>query len=237
MQRETLVLLPGMMCDARLFAPQVAHLAGDHDIVIPSLTECSIEAMARSVMDQLDPDCQVNLCGLSMGGIVAMEICRLFPERVARLALFDTNHHADPPERKTLRQRQIADVTSGRLRDVIIDEMKPNYLAAAHRDNTELLDLLITMAMDQGPEIFIAQSHALMNRRDQTEMLSAFSGPALVLCGAEDALCPPSRHEEMASLLSESRLLVMADAGHISTLEQPDAVTVALRAWLREPVG
>ena len=150
----------------------------------------------------------------------------------------DSNHHADAPERYDIRNRQIEDVRAGRLRDVIIDEMKPVYLAEENRGNQELLDLLVDMAMDVGAETFIAQSIALRERPDYTEALRAYAGPSLVLCGEKDNLCPPERHREMAGLLPDAELAFIPSAGHISTLENPDAVNTAMRNWLsRRPVN
>lgn len=231
MPRETLILLAGMMCDGRLFAPQIEALSGDFAIHVPGLWQESIGAMARHVL-QSAPEGPLNVAGLSMGGIVAMAMAAQAPGRVVRLALLDTNHHADAPERFALRNRQIADVREGRLRSVIVQEMKPVYLAEENRSNRELLDLLVGMAMELGAETFIAQSKALRDRPDQSGALAGFHGPALVLCGMEDQLCPPDRHREMAGLLAQPELVLVPGAGHISTLEQPDAVTASLRRWL-----
>ena len=167
-----------------------------------------------------------------MGGIVAMAMARLAPERVKRLALLDTNHLADPPERRALRDDQVRRVGEGRLREVIIDEMKPNYLAAANRGDQALLDLLVEMALDVGAEAFVGQSVALRERPDQSAALRGYGGPALVLCGAEDTLCPPERHREMAALLPDAELVLVPDAGHITTLENAHAVNAALSTWL-----
>ena len=170
-----------------------------------------------------------------MGGIVAMEMVRHAPERVLRLALLDTNHHGDLPERYAIRNRQIEDARIGKLRDVIIDEMKPIYLAKANRNNQTLLNLLIDMAMDCGVDAFVAQSTALRDRADMTDVIASYSGPALVLFGDEDYLCPADLHEEMASLLTHSETISIAKAGHISTLENPEAVNDAFERWLAHP--
>lgn len=231
MQRETLVLLPGMMCDERLFAPQIAAFGDHYNIIVPKLDRPSITAMAEQVLSQIEA-ASFNLAGLSMGGIVAMEISRLAPDRVKRLALLDTNYRADAPARYDMRNRQIADVKAGRLKKIIIDEMKPTYLAKAHRHNKDLLAVLIDMAMNVGPEAFIAQSIALRDRADQAQVLKDFIKPSLVLCGAEDAICAPPLHEEMAEMLPASTLAVIPDSGHISTLEAEDAVNAALEDWL-----
>lgn len=232
MAREKLLLLPGMMCDERLFAPQIAALADDFEIVVPRLSGAStIDGLARIALTGAGSG-PLNVAGLSMGGIVAMAIVAIAPGRLKRLALLDTNHLADAPERQSVRNRQIADVRAGRLRQVIIDEMKPNYLAAANRTRTDLLDLLVEMAMDLGPEVFVEQSLALRERPSYAEVLPAFAGPALVLVGEQDQLCPPARHREIASLLPNATYAEIPGAGHITTLERPEAVIAALRGWL-----
>lgn len=234
-EREKLILLPGMLCDARLFGPQIAALSGSHDVQVMEIDSAeSIDALADNVLARA-PE-RFNLAGLSMGGIVAMAIVGKAPERVLRLALLDTNHHADAPGRDQMRNRQIEAVRDGRMRQVVVDEMKPVYLAKINQSDQALLDLLIGMAMDLGPEVFIRQSLALRDRPDQTAALRTYRGQTLVLCGAEDNLCPVERHREMAVLLDHSMLRIVEDAGHISTLENAAAVNAALRQWLETPL-
>ncbi|MDB0006212.1 alpha/beta hydrolase, partial [bacterium] len=155
----SLVLLPGMMCDARLFAPQIAALSAGRAVLVPPLTGTNtIAGMAHLVLKFAPP--QFALAGLSMGGIVAMEIMRHAPERVTHLALMATNPKAEDPAVSANREHQKAQVRRGHLRAVLRDEMKPNYLTdSAHKD--DILDLCMTMAMDLGPEAFLNQSKAL----------------------------------------------------------------------------
>ncbi|MEM6460492.1 MAG: alpha/beta fold hydrolase [Pseudomonadota bacterium] len=234
MTRETLLLLPGMMCDERLFAPQIEAFGASFDVIVPPLAQDSIRAMAEAVLAAAPPG-RLNVAGLSMGGIVAMMMADLAPDRVTRLALLDTNHYADAPERFEIRKRQIEAVHQGQLRDVIVDEMKPAYLAPENRDNRKLLDLLVDMALSVGAETFVAQSVALRDRPDQTAVLRRFEGAALVLCGESDMLCPPDRHREMADLIGDCELVFVPGAGHIATLENPDAVNAAVADWLARP--
>ncbi|MEM7464196.1 MAG: alpha/beta fold hydrolase [Pseudomonadota bacterium] len=228
---ETLLLLPGMMCDERLFTPQIEAFGNAYDVHVPQLSEPSIEAMARSVFDGA-PAGALNIAGLSMGGIVAMAMAGIAPERISRLALLDTNHHADLTERHEIRNRQIEEVLAGKLRAIIIEEMKPVYLAERNRGNQTLLDLLVEMAMDVGADDFVAQSVALRDRPDQAAVLRNLQAPTLILCGEEDRLCPLERHQEMAGLMPNAELEIVSGAGHITTLENPDAVNAALRNWL-----
>ncbi|SHE61852.1 Pimeloyl-ACP methyl ester carboxylesterase [Ruegeria intermedia] len=227
-----LVLLPGMMCDARLFGPQIEALSGTTPLIsVPLAGRDSVAALAADVL-ACAPN-QFVLAGLSMGGIVAMEVLRQAPDRVARLALLDTNPLAERPEVKARRIPQMAAVEQGELRRVMRDEMKPNYLADGPRQGA-ILDLCMAMAMDLGPEAFLRQSRALMDRPDQTETLRSYAGPSLVLCGRQDGLCPIERHQLMHGLLSNSTLTVIEGAGHLPTLERPEETTAALRRWLEE---
>ncbi len=225
-----LVLLPGMMCDARLYAPQIAALGGARALhLAPIGGHPSIEALAAEVLAHAPP--RFALAGLSMGAVVAMEVVAQAPDRVERLALLDASPLDEPPERQALRDRQIAQVRAGGLREVIRDEMKPNYLAEGP-DRTEILDLCLDMALDLGPEVFERQSLALRDRHDRRPGLRDIRVPTLLLCGRHDRLCPVERHEMMQGLIPGARLEVIEHAGHLPVLERPLETTAALRRWL-----
>ena len=162
-----------------------------------------------------------------------MEIMRCAPERVTHLALIATNPKAEDPAVSANRERQKAQVRQGHLRAVLRDEMKPNYLAdSAHK--ADILDLCMTMAMQLGPEAFLSQSEALASRPDQQDNLKLVTVPSLILCGKEDRLCPLDRHVLLAQLICGARLEIIDGAGHLPTLEQPEATNTALRIWLDE---
>ncbi|MCA0424352.1 MAG: alpha/beta hydrolase [Proteobacteria bacterium] len=224
-----LVLIPGMMCDARLWGDLPALLARRMVIHAPCTEGESIEAIARVLLAQAPA--RFALAGLSMGGIVAMEILRQAPDRVERLALLDTNPFAESETIRARRQPQIDRALSGELASVMRDEMKPHYLAPGPR-NAAVLDLCLDMALGLGPEIFARQSRALRERPDQTDTLSRFTGPALVLMGLHDRLCPLERHEAMHRMMPQSRLVIIEGAGHLPTLEQPEPTFAAIKTWL-----
>lgn len=230
--REPVVLLPGMMCDARLFAPQIDMLSSFCAVSVPDLTQHdSMSRLAASVL--ADAPRNFALAGLSMGGIVAMEIMRQAPERVARLALLDTNPLAEADAMKAKRAPQIAKAKAGGLHAIMKHEMKPNYLADSP-DRKRILDLCMDMAVDLGVDAFVNQSVALRDREDQQETLKHITVPTLVMCGAEDTLCPVERHQLMHGLIKGSRLEIIAGAGHLPTLEQADNVNTVLLRWLEE---
>jgi len=223
-----LVLLPGMMCDARMWGgidraldvPVIHHLPTG---------AATMAALAAGFLADAPP--RFALAGLSMGGILAMEILRQAPERVARLALLDTNPRAETAEVQARRAPQIDRAMAGNLEGVMRDDMKPNYLAPGPR-KAEILDLCMDMALALGPQVFAQQSRALRDRPDQQATLAAFTGPALVLMGADDRLCPLDRHQLMHRLMPQSQLQIIPGAAHLPPLEQPDATLRALRGWL-----
>ena len=231
---EPLVFLPGMMCDARLFGPQIAALSSDTAVTVAPITQGErVEEIASGLLDLLPH--RFALAGLSMGGIVAMEVLRRAPERVTRLALMDTNPLAETPQVAAGREPQIVAARAGRMLDVMREEMKPNYLAPGPR-RTDVLDLVMDMASALGPDVFVRQSRALQKRPDQQTTLRKCKVPTLVLCGAHDALCPVRRHEFMAELIPNAELKVLDNSGHLPPLEQPDETTEALRLWLSQPL-
>lgn len=232
--REPLVFLPGMMCDARLYTPQIAAFSGRHTMIFPSLAEGeTIQEMAASALSDAPP--RFALLGLSMGGIVAMEMARMAPERVTRLCLMDTNPLAEAPAVAAAREPQIVGARTGRLAEIMRDEMKPNYLAPG-MGRRAVLDLVMDMARTLGPEVFVRQSRALQKRPDQQRTLRRLTMPTLVACGVHDALCPLRRHELMAELIPNAGLEVIEDAGHLPVLEQPERVNDILRDWLGVPL-
>lgn len=225
-----LVLLPGLLNDHRLWAAQAAALAGDIQVMVGDLTrDESLGAMAERVLAAAPP--AFALAGLSMGGYVAMEIMRRAPGRVERLALLDTTARPDLPEQTQRRKDAVELARSGGF-DKIMPTMLPLLLHPDHLKDEAIAGLAKDMARAVGAEAFARQQAAIMARPDSRESLRSVSCPALVLCGAEDGLTPPDRHDEMAALIPGARRATIPDCGHLSPIERPDAVTAALRAWL-----
>lgn len=224
------LFLPGMMCDARLFQAQISAFSASRPVMCAPLSgRRTISDLAAGILAHAPP--RFALLGLSMGGIVAMEMARQAPDRLERIALLDTNPLAESPERAAAREPQIADVRNGGLRRVMRDEMKPNYLADGPNQGA-VLDLCMAMAEALGPDVFEDQSRALQTRPDQTDTLRALAIPALVLCGEADSLCPLERHILMRDLIPNARLEVIEGAGHLPVLEQPTSTNAAIAAWL-----
>lgn len=228
--KEPLLLLPGMMCNARLFESQIAEFSNDRPVMVAPLTgRTTIEELAQDILAHAPP--RFALAGLSMGGITAMEIVRQAPKRVSRLVLMDTNPLAEPADRAAERDGQIERVRAGGLRAVMRDEMKPNYLSDGPNIG-RILDICMAMAEELGTEVFADQSHALQRRRDQLDALRSVRVPTLILCGEDDNLCPLEKHVMMRDAIRGSHLAVISGAGHLPVLEQPEQTNSELKKWL-----
>ena len=243
---ENLVLLPGMMCDERLWGPQIDGLRGQcRSITVGDISRSdSIESLARDVLEAAPP--RFALAGLSMGGIVALEMWRLSASggeidasggkqqtRITRLALLNTNAHADLPERSRQRDELLARALAGGFEDMVKEELKPVYLAEKNKDNGVLLDTVFAMAMMQGTEVFQRQCRALQSRAGFEAVLPSINVPTLLLCGDEDRLCPVAVHRQMAEAIPDSQLHIIESCGHLSTMEAPEEVNRALGRWLQ----
>jgi pimeloyl-ACP methyl ester carboxylesterase len=231
---QDLVFLPGMMLDEGVFASQIAALARYHPSVADLTRADSVEALAEQVLARAPS--RFALVGLSMGGIVAMEIYRRAPERVVRLALLDTTPYADRPDRSALRMEQLAAVERGELAGVMRESMKPLYLAECHRRNRPLLESIMDMGLRLGAEVFKRQTLALRDRPDNFAVLATVRCPTLILCGREDRLCPPETHVSMAQAVQCADLLMLSGTGHLSPLEAPDRVGAALKDLMERTV-
>ena len=228
MSLPALVLLPGMMCDARMYAPQIEALKDIAECQVGYLGGAdNIADIAKQVL--LDAPEKFALAGLSMGGIVAMEVARQAPQRVTRLALMDTNPWVEEDDVKATRSKQIDAAQAGQLEQLLRETMVPRYLANPHSPLTELC---VQMGLTLGKDVFIRQSLALQTRRDQKITLANLNKPCLVLMGEEDELCPIDRHECMVALLPQVAFVKIANAGHIPTLEKPAATNAALKQWM-----
>ncbi|WP_322865462.1 alpha/beta fold hydrolase [Aquicoccus sp. G2-2] len=227
---DTLLLVPGLMCDARLYGPQVEALSRETGVMVACATHGErIEEIASEIL--MGAPQKFALAGLSMGGIVAMEILRRAPDRVTRLCLMDTNPLAETPQSAAAYEPMIVGVKAGRLDEVMRGFLKPDFLAPGPK-RLEVLAKMAEMTADLGPEVFLRQVRALQRRRDQQATLRKCAVPTLVMCGAHDRLTPVKRHTFMAELIPNAELEIVEDAGHVPTLEAPDAVTARLRRWL-----
>ena len=223
-------MVPGMMCDERIFSPQIEELSQNLEVTIADISNfSSVSELASDVLKKAPKS--FSLLGHSMGGIVAMEIYSQEPKRIEKLILMDTNPKAELDEVKLKREPQIKEVNKGKLLEVMRDEMKPNYLAESENKRS-VLNVCMDMALTLGPDVFINQSRALQSRLDQQNTIQSIKIPVLIMCGSEDKLCPVERHEMMHNMITDSDLKIINNAGHMPTLEQPRETTEVLKEWL-----
>lgn len=233
--REPLVLLPGTLCDERVFAPLLARLPGI-EAQVPRLDgAATVPAMAARLLAGL-PE-RFALGGFSLGGIVALELVARAPARVARLALLDTTARPDPPDRRAARRDAVARARTLGLDRYVADDLWPHAVAADARADGATRALVEAMAARLGVEAFGRHSAMATHRADSRPRLSAIAVPTLVLCGEEDRPCPVEVHREIAEAVPGARLVVVPGAGHFALIERPDAVAAAVAAWLDAPHG
>jgi pimeloyl-ACP methyl ester carboxylesterase len=232
---RTLLLLPGLLCDRAVWESQCNALSDRFRCEVPqygSLT--SLTAMAEHVLATA-PTEKFALAGHSMGGRVAFEVMRLAPQRVERLALLDTSYPAlangAEGEQEKTRRLALLDIARNQGMRVMGRAWAAGMVHPSRLD-TPLFDSILDMIERNTPEMFAAQVKALLTRPDATSVLAAIQCPTLVLCGREDTWSPLQRHEEMHAAIAGSRLVVLEHCGHMSTMEQPAAVSQAFAQWL-----
>jgi len=229
---DTLVLVPGLACTARLFEPQIAGLSTVRDIVVADHTrDDSISAIASRLLENA-PE-RFSLAGLSMGGYIAMEVMRQAPQRVQRLALLDTSPWPDAPEATQDRERLIALVEAGHYEDTF-PHAWPRLVHPSRHADRALQEVVFGMMRETGPEAYVRQQRAIIARADSRPLLPTIEIPTLILVGDADAVTPPQIAREMAEMIEWASLTVIPESGHLSTLEQPERVNHALRLWLEE---
>jgi pimeloyl-ACP methyl ester carboxylesterase len=228
--KTNLVLVPGLLCTRALWEPQIAALGDIADIAVADhMRHDTMDAIARSILAAA-PE-RFALAGLSMGGYISYEILRQAPQRVTRLALLDTGCRADPPERKEQRLRR-NELARREGAGAVQDELMPLLIHKDRLGDKAFTGLIRQMAVDTGTEALVRQHAALMGRPDSRPFLASIKCPALVLVGQEDALTPVDIAQEIAVGIPGAQLEIIPDCGHLSTMERPEAVNRALRAWL-----
>ncbi len=210
---KTLLLLPGLMCDAAVWAPQVQALAGLARCVVPAYgLQDSLTTMAEQVLASA-PTATFAIAGHSMGGRIALEVMRLAPERVERLALL-----------ALVREQGMRVMGAHWARAMV----HPRVLG------TPLFGAVLDMLERSSPNQFAAQINALLTRADAADVLPDIACPTLVLCGREDIWSPPEQHQVIAAAIAGATLCVIKRCGHMATVERPDEVNAALVAWLSQ---
>jgi len=225
-----IVLIPGLIASPRFYEPVLAALWRYGPVMVANHTQDdSMAAIAKRILAAAPP--HFALAGHSMGGYLAFEIMRQAGERVGKLALLDTTARLDTPEQSERRRTQIAIAEKGRF-DTIPGLQYPLLVHPSRLSDAALRNTMQQMADDNGPQAFIRQQTAIMNRIDSRESLAAIHCPTLVVVGDSDAITPPDRAAEIAAGIRGSTLVTIPECGHMCVLEQPEAVTEALVEWL-----
>lgn len=223
-----LFLLPGLLCDEYVWRPQIAGLSVPCRVAdfrgFDSLT-----AMAQSVLDQAPQ--RFAVAGHSMGGRVALEIMRLAPKRVTKLALLDTGIHPTRPGEAEKRQ-VLVDLADQKGMNALAKAWLPPMVHPDRTNDQALMAPLTAMVERMTPEIFSKQIRALLNRRDAAPVLPTIACPTLVAVGRQDGWSPVEQHQQIADIIPGAKLVVFEECGHMSTVESPEAVTAALKDWL-----
>lgn len=231
---KAIYLLCGLLCDEVVWEAQAQALARDYDVRVVSFLrgEDSMAAMAERVLDGA-PE-RFALAGHSMGGRVALEVMRRACERVDCLALLDTGYEGVAPGELEKRGALVEQARREGIASIAAAWGLP-MLAPERRSDPVLVQQVFHMVGRMSPEIYAAQTRALLGRPDATDVLRGVACPTLILCGKEDGWSPPERHLRMAGLLPRPPLLrLIDDCGHMAMMERPEAVLDAMRAWLQE---
>ena len=224
-----LVLIPGLLCDERLWVQQKAALEHTRQIDIADVTlDSSISQMAQRVLNEAPP--LFALAALSMGGYVAMEIMRQAPERVTKLALIDTMVRPDDDARAKARRGLLALAQMGRFKGVT-PQLLPK-LMHPRCIGTHVADTVQAMAQAIGKDGFVRQQQAIIERPDYRPILETIQVPTLIVVGEDDEITPPAESEEIHRGIPHSRLVLLPECGHLPPLEYPQLTTQLLSEWL-----
>ena len=240
MSKPCLLLLPGLLCDAAVWQDQIRLLHAQADCLVPDCGSLnSLTAMAELALASVPAE-RFSLAGHSMGGRVALEVLRLAPQRVQRLALLDTGYQglasgSAGEQEKAGRFALLEQSRSAGMR--AMGAAWARGMVHSTRLGTPLFEQILDMIERRTPAIFEAQINALLNRPDATAQLSQIAVPTAVLCGRDDQWSSLARHEQMVALIPGARLQVIENSGHMTTMERPQVVGEALAEWMAGPAG
>ncbi len=236
MAKTPLLLIPGLLCSPRLYAPQLAALKDAADIVVPDWRQAPLsiwdswDATARWVLAQA-PAQKFALAGLSLGGMIAVEIMQIAAERVTRLALLDTGVRAQSTTDQAVRRARIRLADEGHFETVLGLQMS-RFIPAYRLPDKTLVDEVMAMCGEIGIDIYRRQEAMACVRVDRRPDLPKIKCPTIVVCGRDDAATPLFLSEEMAKAIPGSELIVIDQCGHLITMEKPQETNAILRKWL-----
>jgi pimeloyl-ACP methyl ester carboxylesterase len=223
-----LLLVPGTLCDERVFGPVLERLDLDARS-LPPVAQPTVEEAAEALLASAPPRFVAG--GFSLGGFVVLELLRRAPERLAGAVLIASHALPLPRSQAGARRAEVSLLRTAGA-DALIDRLWPRYVAKRRRGDTALRQMVVDMARASGPDLFAAQTELGISRPDSRDAVRASAVPVLTLCGEEDGMCPPDRCHETSGEAVTSKML--AGVGHFITLEAPDACADAIAAWLKE---
>ena len=236
MAKTPLLLIPGVLCSPRLYAAQAAALAGDADIVVPDWRKAPLsiwdswDSAARWVLAQMPAE-KFALAGLSLGGMLAVEIMQFAAERVTKLALLDTGMRSQNDGERAIRRARIRLANEGHF-ELVLGMQMTRFIPAYRLPDKKLVDEVMTMCGEIGVEIYKRQEELAAIRADRRPDLPKIKCPTLVVCGHDDTATPLFLSEEMAAAIKGSELIVVEQCGHLVTMEKPEETNAILKKWL-----
>lgn len=236
MTKAPLLLVPGVLCSPRLFAAQVAALEGQADIVVPDWRKAPLsiwdswESAARWVVDQMPAE-KFALAGLSLGGMLAVEIMQFAADRVTRLALLDTGMRSQNESERAIRRARIRLANEGHF-ELVLGMQMTRFIPAYRLPDKALVDEVMTMCGEIGVEIYKRQEELAAIRTDRRPDLPRIKCSTTVICGRDDATTPLFLSEEIAKAIPVASLVVIEQCGHLVTMERPEETNLILKTWL-----
>lgn len=231
MSRPVLYLLPGLLCDEAVFAPQIAALSDVCEMRVPRFRGLeSFDAMAQAVLADAPP--RFCIAGFSMGGRVAFHLASMEIDRIERFCAFDTG--VIPASEAELPKRQaLVDLANSDGMPALVSAWLMPMLHERRRNDAAFTAPLVDMVMRFSPLDHEKQIRALINRPDMRPVLPKITCPTLIACGREDGFSPPADHEAIAAAIPGATLTIIDDCGHFLPVEQPDALNRELRQWMQ----
>ena len=234
MTKPVLLLIPGMLNTAAVWAPVAERLQAHADIRVANVqTQASIPEMARdawALVADVPASTPLVVCGFSMGGYVTIEMIANIERPISAIGLLDTSARPETPEGAVVREKTITAIERNFAK--VVEGVSQFGTCTQTQSQPALMADIRQVMLDVGPECAVRQNRAIVGRGDYREALPGIAIPTLVMCGREDRITPPHLSEELASLIPAARLEWIDDAGHMSPLEQPERVASLLRTLL-----
>ncbi|TAJ36072.1 MAG: alpha/beta hydrolase [Reyranella sp.] len=237
MAKTNLLLIPGLLCSPRLFAPQAAALADLAEIVVPDWRRAPLsiwdnwESAARWIVDQMPPG-KFALAGLSLGGMLAVEIMQIAADRVTKLALLDTGMRSQNEAERAVRRARIRLAEEGHF-ELVLGLQMSRFIPAYRLPDKKLVDEVMAMCGEIGVEIYKRQEELAAVRADRRPDLPKIKCPTIVVCGRDDAATPLFLAEEMVKAIPAAALVIIEQCGHLITMEKPEETNLILSTWLK----